>query len=113
MEHMEHATVETTAETTVEQHIARYLALAAEIKRLSAEQETAKAAIIAVMERLGLASLATADGRVTITEPTPTVSWDGKALDILYRDDPTLAERLASYRKESYRAGAVRITANK
>ena len=113
MEHMEHATVETTTETTVEQHIARYLALAAEIKRLSAEQETAKSAIIAAMERLGVASLATADGRVTITEPTPTVSWDAKALDILYRDDPILAERLASYRKETYRAGAVRITANK
>ena len=114
---MEHATpdapAEPTAETTVEQHITRYLSLAAEIKRLSAEQDELKSAISAAMERLGVASLATAAGRVTVTEPTPTVSWDAKALDILYRDDPALAERLINFRKETYRAGTVRITANK
>lgn len=113
MEHAADATVEPTAETTVEQHITRYLSLAAEIKRLSAEQDELKSAISAAMERLGVASLATAAGRVTVTEPTPTVSWDAKALDILYRDDPALAERLINFRKETYRAGTVRITANK
>ena len=114
---MEHATtektVEPTAETTVEQHIAKYLSLAAEIKRLGAEQDELKTAIVAAMERIGVASLATAAGRVTVTEPTPTVSWDTKALDILYRDDPALAERFINFRKETYRAGTVRITANK
>ena len=114
---MEHATtdatVEPTAETTVEQRIAKYLALASEIKRLGTEQDELKTAIVAAMERLGVASLATAAGRVTVTEPTPTVSWDAKALDILYRDDPALAERLINFRKETYRAGTVRITANK
>ena len=113
MEHATESTVEPTAETTVEQHIARYLSLAAEIKRLGAEQDELKTAISAAMERIGVASLATAAGRVTVTEPTPTVSWDAKALDILYRDDPALAERLINFRKETYRAGTVRITANK
>ena len=113
MEHAADAPAEPTAETTVEQHIAKYLSLAAEIKRLSAEQDELKTAISAAMERLGVASLATAAGRVTVTEPKPTVSWDANALDILYRDDPALAERLINFRKETYRAGTVRITANK
>jgi hypothetical protein len=80
------STVEPTAETTVEQHIARYLALAAEIKRLSAEQDELKTAIVAAMERLGVASLATAAGRVTVTEPTPTVSWDANDIFMLLVD---------------------------
>lgn len=49
MEHAAEATVEPTAETTVEQNIARYLSLAAEIKRLSAEQDELKTAISAAM----------------------------------------------------------------
>lgn len=96
-----------------EEKIKQYLALAAEIKRLAAEQDAVKLEIAATMERIGVAQLITGSGRVTITEPTPTITWDAKALDILTRDDPVLAARLLVLRKETYRAGSVRITANK
>jgi hypothetical protein len=100
-------------QTNAEEKIGRYLALAAEIKRLAAEQDAVKLEIVATMERLGVAQLATGSGRVTITEPTPTITWDAKALDILTRDDPALAARLLVLRRETYRAGSIRITANK
>ena len=75
--------------------------------------DAAKKLIADVMAETGQTKYGTAAGTVAMTAPSVTVSYDAKALDILLRDDADLAMRLAPYRKETERAGTMRITAGK
>ena len=66
-----------------------------------------------VMTETGETAYKTQAGNVSITAASTSVSYDAKAIDILLRDDADLAMRLAPYRKESQRAGTMRITGAK
>lgn len=87
-----------------------YLAAKQAIERFVAVQERAKSLISDVMSKTGKDSFKTVAGNVAMSAASTTVSYDAKALDILLKDDPDLAVRLGQYRKESQRAGSMRIT---
>lgn len=97
-------------EKAVTQAIQVYLAAKQANERFVAVQERAKSLISDVMSETGKDSFKTAVGSVTMSAASTTVSYDAKALDILLKDDPDLAMRLGQYRKESQRAGSMRIT---
>ncbi len=100
-------------ETCVESAIMVYQSAQTAIDRYELVKGEAKQLITDVMTETGQTSYTTRAGRVAVSAPSVTVSYDAKALDILVRDDADLAMRLAPYRKESERAGSLRITAAK
>ena len=93
--------------------VGAYLLAAGYISRLEEMQAEAKALITEVFTETGQIDAVTSAGKVAIGSPSVTVAYDAKAIDILLRDDADLAMRLSPYRKETMRAGSMRITAKK
>ena len=100
-------------ESTVSDAITVYLAAKSMVDVYGKIADEAKRIIGDVMEETGETAYSTQAGKVSITSASTSVSYDAKAIDILMRDDPDLAMRLAPYRKESQRAGTMRITGAK
>jgi len=98
---------------SVESAILVYQSAQAAIERYELVKGQAKQMITDVMSETGQTSYTTRAGRVAISAPSVTVSYDAKSIDILLRDDADLAMRLSPYRKETERAGSLRITAGK
>ena len=93
--------------------VGAYVLAAGYISRLEEMQAEAKALITEVFTETGQTDAVTSAGKVAIGAPSVTVAYDAKAIDILLRDDADLAMRLSPYRKETMRAGSMRITAKK
>ena len=105
--------VEQAPDATIADAITVYLAAKSMVDVYGKIADEAKRIIGDVMEETGETAYSTQAGKVSITAASTSVSYDAKAIDILLRDDPDLAMRLAPYRKESQRAGTVRITGAK
>lgn len=102
-----------TPEKSIESAIMVYQAAQAVIDAYAAIKEGAKALITDVMSETGCLQYGTPAGRVSVTAPSVTVTYDAKALDVVCRTNPQIAELLMLYRKETQRAGTLRITAAK
>ena len=98
---------------TVEDAITVYLMAKSIADSYSKVADDAKKLIGEVMTETGTTAYKTQAGNVSVTAASVSVSYDAKAIDILMKDDADLAMRLAPYRKESQRAGTMRITAAK
>ena len=99
-----------TNAVTIADAITVYLAAKSMMDAYSAIADEAKKLIADVMAETGETAYSTQAGKVSITAASTSISYDAKAIDILLRDDADLAMRLAPYRKESQRAGTMRIT---
>lgn len=97
----------------VQTAIRLYQEASAAIDSYTAVKDAAKKLIMDVMAETGQTKYSTPAGTASVTAPSISVSYDAKAIDILLRDDADLALRLAPYRKESERAGTLRIAAGK
>lgn len=102
-----------TTEEALDLAVGAYLQAAGYITLFEEIQKGAKALITEIFAETGHTEAVTSAGKVVVSKPSVTVSYDAKALDILIRDDADLAMRLSAYRKETMRAGTMRITANK
>lgn len=100
-------------ELSVETAITVYQAAQATIDAYTTVKEAARQLIADVMAETGKTNYATRAGKVTVTAPSISVTYDHKALDTLLRDDADLALRLVPYRKETQRPGVMRITGAK
>lgn len=97
----------------VETFVTVYQAAAAAIDTYTAVQQEAKRMIGEVMEETGQTKYVTRAGTAQVTSPSTTISYDGKALDVLCTADADLALKLFPYRKEVQRAGSLRIAGAK
>ena len=100
-------------EASVENAIMVYQAAQAAIDAYNEVKDAAKLLISEVMAETGETKYSTRAGVVQVTAPSVTVSYDAKALDVLCKADADLAVKLFAYRKESQRAGGLRIAAAK
>jgi hypothetical protein len=100
-------------ELSVESAIAVYLGAKAEIDAYSAVADAAKKLIGDVMTETAQTAYTTKAGKVSITTPSVSVSYDTKALDALAASSDELARLLEPHRKVSERAGTMRIIAAK
>ena len=100
-------------ELCVESAVAVYLVAATEIDRYEVLQNEAKRLIGDVMTETGNTRYSTRAGVAAVTSPSTVVSYDSKAIDILCRADADLALKLFSYRRETQRAGTLRISPGK
>ena len=97
----------------VESAVTVYQAAAAAIDTYTAVQQAAKKLIGEVMEETGQTKYVTRAGTAQVTSPSTTISYDGKALDVLCTADADLALKMFPYRKEVQRAGSLRIAGAK
>lgn len=102
-----------TTEIALDLAVGAYLLAAGYISQFEKEQAEVKALITEVFTETGQTDAVTSAGKVAIGAPSVSISYDAKAIDILLRDDADLAMRLSPYRKETMRAGSMRITAKK
>lgn len=102
-----------TPDTSVESAITVYQVAAGMVDAYTEVKDQAKALIGQVMEETGVTSYATRAGKVAMTAPGLSVSYDAKALDALALSDPRLATILGPHRREAQRAGTMRITGAK
>ena len=102
-----------TPDASVESAIAVYLAAKGEIDAYNAVADAAKKLIGDVMAETGGTAYATKAGKVSITAPSVSVTYDAKALDALAVSSDEVARLLAPHRKVSERAGTMRIVAAK
>ena len=102
-----------TPEASVESAITVYQVAAGMIDAYSQVKEDAKLLIADVMAETGVTSYTTRAGKVAMTAPGLSVSYDAKALDALALSDARLATILGPHRKETQRAGTMRITGAK
>lgn len=100
-------------ELCVESAIAVYLGAKGEMDAYSAIADAAKKLIGDVMTETAQTAYTTKAGKVSITAPAQSVSYDAKALDALAASSDELARLLAPHRKVSERAGTMRIIAAK
>ena len=100
-------------ETALDLAVGAYLLAAGYISRLEEMQAEVKALITEIFTETGQTDAVTSAGKVAVSAPSVSVSYDAKAIDILLHDDADLAMRLSPYRKETMRAGSMRITAKK
>jgi hypothetical protein len=84
---------------------------------LEAERQTLRDQLSQVLERLGGRATIAGFGKLELTAPTITRSFDKKRLDQLIidlaADAPELAQLIAACRTEAPRAGSLRITRDK
>ena len=102
-----------TPEASVETAIAVYLAASAEIDAYTAIKDAAKKLIGDVMTETAQTAYSTKAGKVAITAPSVSVTYDAKALDALAASSDDYARLLQPHRKQTERAGTMRITAAK
>lgn len=100
-----------TTEQAVENAIAVYLAAGGQMDAYKEVQAAAKERLGEIMAETGQTKFATQAGRVAVTAPSVSVSYDRKALDALCASDPALAAKLAPHRKEAERPGTMRVSA--
>lgn len=100
-------------ETALDMAVGAYLQAAGYITLFEEMQKAAKDLITEVFSETGQTDAKTSAGKIAISKPSVSVAYDAKAIDILLRDDADLALRLSPYRKETMRAGTMRITGNK
>ena len=100
-----------TPETSVESAVTVYQVAAGMIDAYTAIKDQAKALIADVMTETGVTTYATRAGKVAMTAPGLSVSYDAKALDAIALSDARLAAILGPHRREAQRAGTMRITA--
>lgn len=84
-----------------------------EIATLSAQRETIRAQIGAIVAQLGGKTMLPGYGRLEITAPAVIVSYDRGQIDTLLTElkqsHPELATRLVACRREAARSGGLRI----
>lgn len=97
----------------VEDAITVYLMAKAQADAFGKVADEAKRLIGDVMVETGQPAYKTQAGNVSMTSPSVSVSYDAKALDALAASSDDFARLLAPHRKESQRAGTMRITAAK
>lgn len=102
-----------TPGSSVESAIMIYQAAQAQIDAYAAIKDQAKTLIADIMTDTGVTAYTTAAGKVAITAPSISITYDAKALDIICQAHQQVAALLAPYRKETLRAGTVRITGAK
>ena len=102
-----------TPELSVESAVAVYLGAKAQMDAYSAVADSAKKLIGDVMAETGRTAYSTKAGKVAVTAPGTSVSYDAKALDALAASDDGIARLLSPHRKVTERAGTMRITAAK
>ena len=100
-------------EAALDLAVGAYKQAAGYVTLLQELQAEAKALIAEIFAETGQADATTSVGKVSIAKPSVTVSYDGRALDILCKADADLALKLFVHRKEAQRAGAMRITGAK
>ena len=98
-----------TTEAALDLAVGAYKQAAGYITRLQELQADAKGLIGEIFSETGQADAVTSAGKVAIAKPSVTVSYDGKALDILCQADPDLALKLFAHRRETMRAGGLVI----
>ena len=98
---------------SVESAIAVYLGAKAQMDAYSNVADAAKKLITDVMTETGNTAYMTKAGKVSITAPSQSVSYDAKALDALAASSDEIARLLAPHRKVAERAGTMRIVAAK
>ena len=99
-----------TPQQSVESAIAVYHAAQSVIDAYTAIKDGAKALIGDVMAETGFAQYSTSAGKASVASASISVAYDAKALDVLCRANPQVEALLAPYRKETLRAGTLRIT---
>ena len=102
-----------TPDASVENAVTVYQVAAGMVDAYNQVKDAAKALIGEVMAETGVTSYATRAGKVQMTAPTVTISYDARALDVLCQADADLALKLFAHRKETQRAGTMRITGAK
>ena len=100
-------------EVCVESAVMAYQSAQTAIDRYELVKTAAKKLIGEVMEEVGRTKFVTRAGTAQVTSPSTTISYDGKALDVLCTADADLALKLFPYRKEVQRAGSLRIAGAK
>lgn len=98
---------------SVESAIAVYLGAKAQMDAYGEVADAAKKLIGDVMAETAQATYTTKAGKVSITAPSVSVSYDAKALDALAASDDGIARLLQPHRKTTERAGTMRIVAAK
>jgi hypothetical protein len=96
-------------ETALDLAVGAYKQAAGYVTLLQELQADAKALIGEIFSETGQADAVTSAGKVTISKPTPVISYDAKAIDILCKADSDLALKLFAYRRETMRAGGLVI----
>lgn len=88
-----------------------------QIAPLEAERQTLRDQLSQIVSRLGGRASVSGFGKIELTAPTLTRSYDKKRLDQLIidlaTDAPELAQLIAACRTEAPRAGSLRITREK
>ena len=102
-----------TPEDSVESAVTVYQIAAGMVDAYNQVKDAAKALIGEVMAETGVTSYATRAGKVQMTAPSVSISYDAKALDALRLSNPHYAALLEPFRKETQRAGTMRITGAK
>lgn len=102
-----------TPEDSVESAVTVYQVAAGMVDAYNQVKDAAKALIGEVMAETGVTSYTTRAGKVQMTAPSVSVSYDAKALDALRLSNPHYAALLEPFRKETQCAGAMRITGAK
>ncbi len=102
-----------TPAESVESAVTVYQVAAGMVDAYNQVKDAAKALIGDVMAETGVTSYATRAGKVAMTAPSVVVSYDARALDVLCQADADLALKLFAHRKETQRAGTMRITGAK
>ncbi len=98
-----------TTEAALDLAVGAYKQAAGYVTLLQELQAEAKALIAEIFAETGQADATTSAGKVSIAKPSVTVSYDGRALDILCKADADLALKLFAHRKETTRAGGLVI----
>jgi len=83
----------------------------AQIDDLQGRYDALRAALAGALEERGLTRCVSPAGEVYFSPETVTVSYDARKLDGEMAKDPELAARLAPFRRESVRRGALVIRA--
>ncbi len=100
-----------STEAALESAVAVFQDCAATITQLQAVQADAKLLIGEIFSETGRTEAATPAGRVYITKPGYTVTYDAKGLDGLAALDEELAALLEPFRRQTERAGTMTIRA--
>lgn len=100
-------------DNSVESAIMIYQAAQAQIDAYTAIKDQARSLITDVMTETGATAYTTHAGKAAITAPSVSVSYDARALDIICKAHEQVAALLTPYRKETLRAGTLRITGAK
>ena len=98
------------AESAIEDAITVYLHAKDWAAVFDGIAKEAREQLAEIMAETGKTTLEGASGKATVTAPSVSVSYDRKALDALCASSDAARKMLEPHRKESERAGTMRIT---